>query len=91
MKTVSLYNLGCSKNFVDGENITGYMAANGFKIIASCEEADIIIVNTCSFIEDATKEAISLSSILVPLSKMPLKKRSIPFWEWGRLRRIAMI
>ncbi len=58
MKTVSLYNLGCSKNFVDGENITGYMAANGFKIIASCEEADIIIVNTCSFIEDATKEAI---------------------------------
>jgi len=58
MKTVSLYNLGCSKNFVDGENITGYMAANGFKIIDSCENADIIIVNTCSFIEDATKEAI---------------------------------
>lgn len=58
MKTVSLYNLGCSKNFVDGENIRGYMAANGFAIEESPEQADVIIVNTCSFIEDATKEAI---------------------------------
>jgi ribosomal protein S12 methylthiotransferase len=58
MKTVALYNLGCSKNFVDGENITGYMAANGFKPIKEYEDADVVIVNTCSFIEDATKEAI---------------------------------
>lgn len=59
MKTVHLYNLGCSKNFVDGENITGYMAANGFEITESYKDADVIIVNTCSFIEDATKEAIN--------------------------------
>ncbi len=58
MKTVCLYNLGCSKNFVDGENIRGYMAANNFKIEESPETADVIIVNTCSFIEDATQEAI---------------------------------
>lgn len=58
MKTVCLYNLGCSKNFVDGENIRGYMAANDFKIEESTENADVIIVNTCSFIEDATQEAI---------------------------------
>ena len=59
MKKVFLYNLGCSKNFVDGENIIGYMAANGFSIVKSSKEADVIIVNTCSFIEDATKEAIT--------------------------------
>ncbi len=59
MKTVNLYNLGCSKNLVDGENISGYMAASGFEIIDSYKEADVIIVNTCSFIEDATKEAIN--------------------------------
>ncbi len=58
MKTLFLYNLGCSKNFVDGENIIGYMAANGFKIVDDSKEADVLIVNTCSFIEDATKEAI---------------------------------
>ena len=58
MKTVALYNLGCSKNFVDGENITGYMAASGFEQIADFEVADVIIVNTCSFIAEATKEAI---------------------------------
>ena len=39
-------------------NITGYLAANGFKSIDKYEDADIVIVNTCAFIEDATKEAI---------------------------------
>ena len=58
MKTLSLYNLGCSKNFIDGEKIEGFLEASGFTIITEHENADVVIVNTCSFIEDATKEAI---------------------------------
>ncbi len=69
MKTVALYNLGCSKNFVDGENITGYMAANGFTPIEKYEEADVVIVNTCSFIEDATKEAINTIFSMAEIGK----------------------
>ncbi len=56
---VALVTLGCSKNQVDSEMIIGYFKKNGYKIINDLSEADIIIVNTCGFIQSAKEEAIS--------------------------------
>ncbi|MCL2844156.1 MAG: 30S ribosomal protein S12 methylthiotransferase RimO [Chitinivibrionia bacterium] len=58
MKKLHLCNLGCSKNFVDGDTIAGFLVKNGFELTENSAEANAIIVNTCSFIEQATKEAI---------------------------------
>lgn len=55
-----IISLGCSKNQVDSERINGSMISAGFKQAESSEEADIIIVNTCGFINDAKKESIEV-------------------------------
>lgn len=57
-ETVSLISLGCPKNLVDSEVILGLLSKAGYPLTSRPEEAQIIIVNTCSFIQDATKEAI---------------------------------
>jgi ribosomal protein S12 methylthiotransferase len=54
---IYLVSLGCSKNLVDSEVMQGVLAQAGYAFTARKEDADIIIVNTCAFIEDATKEA----------------------------------
>jgi len=56
---VYLVSLGCSKNLVDSEVMQGVLAHAGYGFTARKEDADIIIVNTCAFIEDATKEAFA--------------------------------
>ncbi len=57
---ISFYiiSLGCSKNLVDSERVNGEMRAVGFRPAESPEDADILIINTCGFIEDAKKESI---------------------------------
>ncbi len=52
-------SLGCDKNLVDSENMLGILHENGYAITNSEEEADIIIVNTCCFINDAKQESIN--------------------------------
>jgi ribosomal protein S12 methylthiotransferase len=56
--TVCLVSLGCPKNLVDSEVMLGLLSKAGFAITTNPDEADVIIVNTCCFIQDATKEAI---------------------------------
>jgi ribosomal protein S12 methylthiotransferase len=56
--TVALQNLGCSKNQIDGERMLAHLAGEGFIITQDFRDADIIIVNTCAFIREATQEAI---------------------------------
>lgn len=58
MKKVSMASLGCSKNLVDAEQMLGLLENNGFEIMENEEDADIIIVNTCTFIESAKVESI---------------------------------
>jgi len=55
---VSLVSLGCPKNLVDAEVMLGYLAKEGFTVTTDEHEADIIIVNTCSFIKEAKQESI---------------------------------
>ena len=51
-------SLGCDKNLVDSENMIGILKSRGYTITDSEEQADIIIVNTCCFINDAKEESI---------------------------------
>ena len=58
LKKVSLASLGCSKNLVDAEHMLGILSEHGFEIVENEVDADVIIVNTCTFIESAKNESI---------------------------------
>lgn len=55
---VGMISLGCPKNQVDGETLLAKLAAAGYQIVNEIENSDVMIVNTCGFIEDAKREAI---------------------------------
>lgn len=55
-----IISLGCAKNLVDSEKISGGMISAGFSPAESAEESDIIIINTCGFIRDAKEESIEV-------------------------------
>ena len=58
MQNIYLHSLGCEKNTVDGEHILAILNKNGYKIVDKAEDADVIVINTCAFIEDSKKESI---------------------------------
>ncbi|HOX09087.1 MAG TPA: 30S ribosomal protein S12 methylthiotransferase RimO, partial [Candidatus Omnitrophota bacterium] len=64
---IALISLGCARNLVDSEVILGTLKKSGYKITDSPSGADIAIVNTCSFIEDAKKESIEAILDLIEL------------------------
>src|SRR6188474_2863071 len=55
---VGLVSLGCPKNLVDGEVMLGYARDAGHEITADSSDADVIVVNTCAFIDNAKQESI---------------------------------
>lgn len=55
---VGMVSLGCSKNQVDAEILLALMLNNGYELCADPQECDVVIINTCGFIEDAKKESI---------------------------------
>ena len=59
MREIALINHGCAKNLVDSELMLGKLAQAGYKITLDDTKADIIIINTCSFIHDAEKESVA--------------------------------
>jgi ribosomal protein S12 methylthiotransferase len=71
--------LGCSKNTVDSEFFMAQASANAFDLVSTVEEADILLINTCGFIDAAKQE--SIDHILVGVD---LKKR-------GRLEQVLVM
>ena len=59
MKKVFLISLGCSKNLVDSEHILGLLKDNGYEVVLSESQADIVVINTCGFISDSKMESIN--------------------------------
>jgi ribosomal protein S12 methylthiotransferase len=57
---IFLISLGCAKNLVDSEHMLGMLDASGFTITEQAEEADVIIVNTCGFLQTAVEESIDV-------------------------------
>ncbi len=58
MIKVSLISLGCAKNLVDSEIMIGHLHQAGMSVIPDAENADVVIVNTCSFIDSSKEESI---------------------------------
>lgn len=58
LKKVALVSLGCSKNLVDSEEMLGILNERGFELTNKEDEAEVIIINTCTFIEAAKTESI---------------------------------
>lgn len=58
MKKIALVSHGCAKNLVDSELMLGLLSENGYGITLDEKDADIVIINTCSFIHDAEKESV---------------------------------
>ena len=56
---VGFVSLGCPKNLVDSEVMMGFLARAGAELSSRAEDADIIVVNTCSFIESAQQESVN--------------------------------
>ncbi len=57
MEKVALISFGCAKNLVDSEVMLGYLEKSGYTFVTDPGEADIVIFNTCGFIEPAKQEA----------------------------------
>lgn len=66
---VGMISLGCPKNQVDAERMLALMDAEGWEIVDYVDGCDVVIVNTCGFIDDAKKEAIENILDMVELKK----------------------
>ncbi len=71
---VGMISLGCAKNLVDAEIMLGGVLGRGMEITANADEADVLIVNTCAFIDSAKEE--SIEAILEAHQSRGLKKRA---------------
>ncbi len=58
MPKVGFFSLGCPKNLVDSEVMMGLLARGGYELTARADQADVLVVNTCSFIEPAQQESV---------------------------------
>src|SRR5262249_34512099 len=76
--TVGLVSLGCPKNLVDSEVMLGLLQERGYEVVSEPRSADVIVVNTCAFIDRAKQE--SVDAIL----EMAREK------EQGRARRLVV-
>ncbi len=75
---VLMVKLGCSKNRVDAEEMLGLIKQAGYNIVEDAQKADVVIINTCGFIESAKQESIDEVFKYAPLK------------EQGRLKYIVM-
>ena len=75
MKRINVITLGCPKNIVDSENLMGLLDINHFQLTNNARESDVIIINTCGFINEAKEESIQTILEALELKKEdPAKK-----------------
>ena len=55
---IGMVSLGCAKNQVDAERLLALLQEAGYEICSDAAQCDVVIINTCGFIEDAKKESI---------------------------------
>src|SRR5207248_6552927 len=70
---IGMISLGCAKNLVDAEIMLGSVLQHGMEITSRAEEADVLVVNTCAFIDSAKEE--SIEAILEAHQQRGLNKR----------------
>ncbi len=75
MKKIHVTTLGCPKNVVDSEHLLGLLKINEFQIADTAEESDVLIINTCGFINDAKEESIQAILEALELKKSDPHKK----------------
>lgn len=74
---IHVTTLGCPKNVVDSEHLLGLLKINDFQISQTPEESDVLIINTCGFINDAKEESIQAILEALELKKSDPHKRCL--------------
>ena len=74
---VGFVSLGCPKNLVDSEVMMGILAREGYELTPRADDAEILIVNTCSFIESAQKESVDAILEMAEYKKFGSAKKII--------------
>lgn len=69
MKKIGMVSLGCAKNLVDSEVMLGTLARQGYSLSSDADQADVVIVNTCGFIDSAKEESIQAILEMAELKK----------------------
>src|SRR6202165_4640595 len=77
MRKVGFISLGCPKNLVDSEVMMGILAREGYELTPRADEAEILVVNTCSFIEAAQKESVDAILEMAEHKKFGIAKKLI--------------
>src|SRR3954466_6801257 len=57
-RSVALVTLGCTRNEVDSEELAGRLLAEGWRLVEDAAQADVAVVNTCGFVEQAKKDSV---------------------------------
>jgi ribosomal protein S12 methylthiotransferase len=68
-KTLSFVSLGCPKNLVDSERMLGKLAQDGYALVPDADGADVVVVNTCGFIEPARQESLAVIREMLDLKR----------------------
>ena len=76
-RTVGMVSLGCPKNLVDGEVMLGQLKARGYDLVTDPREADVIVVNTCAFIDRAKQESVDAILEMAALKEQGKVKRLV--------------
>jgi len=77
MKKVALISLGCAKNLVDSEVMLGFLKQSGYTFVTDTQKADVLIINTCGFIQPAKDEADETLAKAVKTKQKGKNKRVI--------------
>src|SRR5437667_8628845 len=67
--TFAFVSLGCPKNTVDSERMLGKIAQDGYALTPDADGADVVVVNTCGFIEPARQESLAVIREMLDLKK----------------------
>src|SRR5215475_15462812 len=68
-KSFAFVSLGCPKNLVDSERMLGKLSQAGYALTPDASGADVVVVNTCGFIEPARQESLSVIREMLELKK----------------------
>src|SRR5437899_11716836 len=68
-RTFAFVSLGCPKNLVDSERMLGRLSEHGYALVPEADGADVVVVNTCGFIEPARQESLGVIREMLALKK----------------------
>src|SRR5438045_9185621 len=67
--TFAFVSLGCPKNLVDSERMLGRLSEHGYALVPEADGADVVVVNTCGFIEPARQESLGVIREMLDLKR----------------------